>query len=173
MIALCTGFAILYGVIHDQITARICLEYFTVFHPTIIKTQSPTLLGIVWGILATWWVGTLLGIPLAWAAQSGSAPAWTVNRFYRPLLFLFLEMAVSATIAGYMGYQFSATDSPLLYYMVPPTISPPHVRAFTADFFAHNASYFMGFVGGGLLILWTWLERRNGENRTPPIKTLP
>jgi hypothetical protein len=38
--------AILYGIVHDQFTARICVEYFTVFHPPVFATQSPTLLGI-------------------------------------------------------------------------------------------------------------------------------
>jgi hypothetical protein len=37
--------AIIYGIVHDQITARICIEYFTVFHPPVFLTQSPTLLG--------------------------------------------------------------------------------------------------------------------------------
>src|SRR5450432_1986345 len=51
----CVIAAVLYGIVHDQITARICIEYFTVFHPPIFHTQSPTLLGIGWGIVATWW----------------------------------------------------------------------------------------------------------------------
>jgi hypothetical protein len=54
-----------YGIIHDQITARICVEYFTIGHPRIIPTDDPTALGIVWGIVATWWVGVIMGIPLA------------------------------------------------------------------------------------------------------------
>ncbi|MFO0941023.1 MAG: hypothetical protein U0930_09660 [Pirellulales bacterium] len=36
---------------HDQITARICIEYFTIGHPRIIPTDDPTILGIVWGIV--------------------------------------------------------------------------------------------------------------------------
>lgn len=37
-----------YGVIHDQITVRICLEYFTIGHPRIFTTESPTLLAFGW-----------------------------------------------------------------------------------------------------------------------------
>jgi len=62
--------AILYGIVHDQFTARICVEYFTVFHPPVFATRSPTLLGIGWGIIATWWVGALLGLVLALVALS-------------------------------------------------------------------------------------------------------
>lgn len=52
--------AIGYGIIHDQVTARICVEYFTIGHPPIFHTDSPALLGVRWGILATWWVGLIL-----------------------------------------------------------------------------------------------------------------
>ena len=34
-----------YGVVHDQITARICVEYFTIGHPQVFDTDDPTLLG--------------------------------------------------------------------------------------------------------------------------------
>jgi hypothetical protein len=37
---------VLYGIMHDQITARIRIEYFTVDHPGIFGTDSPTLLGL-------------------------------------------------------------------------------------------------------------------------------
>jgi hypothetical protein len=49
----CVLAAVLYGIVHDQFTARICLEYFTVFHPPVFQTQSPTLLGFEWGVIAT------------------------------------------------------------------------------------------------------------------------
>jgi len=72
--ALCIVAAICYGIIHDQITARICVEYFTIFHPPIFHTQSPTLLGIGWGIVATWWVGAFFSVPLILAARAGARP---------------------------------------------------------------------------------------------------
>jgi len=34
---------ITYGVVHDQITARICVEYFTVGHAPVFDTVDPTL----------------------------------------------------------------------------------------------------------------------------------
>lgn len=52
--------AVIYGIIHDQVTARICVEYFTVGHPRLIDSDSPPVLGLFWGIVATWWAG------LAW-----------------------------------------------------------------------------------------------------------
>jgi len=61
IILLCLAAALVYRILHDQITARVCVEYFTVFHPPIFATHSPTLLALGWGVIATWWVGLLLG----------------------------------------------------------------------------------------------------------------
>jgi hypothetical protein len=41
---------VLYGIVHDQITARLCVEYFTIFHAPIFGTDDPTLLGFGRGI---------------------------------------------------------------------------------------------------------------------------
>jgi hypothetical protein len=77
IIAMCLLAGALYGILHDQVTARVCLEYFTVFHPDVFHTQSPTLLALGWGVLATWWVSLFLGISLAIAARAGSRPRVT------------------------------------------------------------------------------------------------
>src|SRR5476649_704152 len=85
----CVIAAVLYGIIHDQFTARICLQYFTVFHPPVFVTQSPTLLGIGWGIIATWWMGAFLGLPIACVARAGRAPKLTFVQLM-PLIGLLL-----------------------------------------------------------------------------------
>jgi hypothetical protein len=36
IILACVAAAIIYGILHDQITARVCVEYFTVFHPPVL-----------------------------------------------------------------------------------------------------------------------------------------
>jgi hypothetical protein len=43
IILACIAAAAFYGIVHDQFTARICIEYVTVFHPPVFATQSPTL----------------------------------------------------------------------------------------------------------------------------------
>ena len=42
---LCIAVAVVYGILHDQVTARVCVEYFTIGHPPMFPTNSPTLLG--------------------------------------------------------------------------------------------------------------------------------
>ena len=44
--------AIGYGILHDQVTARVCVEYFTIGHPPVFSTDSPTLLALGWGTIA-------------------------------------------------------------------------------------------------------------------------
>src|SRR5580658_7588753 len=94
----CVTAAVLYGIVHDQFTARICIEYFTVFHPPIFHTQSPSLLGIGWGIVATWWVGTFFSVPMVLAARAGSRPVLRASALIRPIAFLLGFMAVSAVV---------------------------------------------------------------------------
>ena len=81
IIGLCVLAAVLYGVAHDQVTARVCVEYFTIGHPRILATESPTVLGLAWGVIATWWVGLVLGAPLAFAvyARSLAATHWSFS----------------------------------------------------------------------------------------------
>src|SRR5262249_43182022 len=104
IILLCIGCAVVYGVLHDQVTARICVEYFTLGHPRIFGTDDPTLLALGWGILATWWVGLLLGVPLALVAQLGKRPRRDAGSLVRPIAVLMVVMAVCATLAGLVGW---------------------------------------------------------------------
>src|SRR4029077_21297419 len=103
IILLCVAAAIAYGVAHDQITARVCLEYFTVFHPPVFATQSPTALAFGWGVIATWWAGLFLGLLLALAARAGSRPQQTAAKQPRPIAQLLAVMALSALRRGVGG----------------------------------------------------------------------
>src|SRR5438270_1540070 len=88
--------AIVYGVLHDQITARICVEYFTIGHPPVFNTTSPTLLAFGWGVIATWWVGLILGVPLAMTARLGARPKRDVTSLIRPLVILLFVAGLCA-----------------------------------------------------------------------------
>jgi hypothetical protein len=151
--------AVCYGIVHDQVTARVCVEYFTVGHPPIFDTDDPTLLGIGWGIIATWWVGLLLGIPLAIVARAGSRPKHSATSLLRPILLLLAVMAVCAFVAGIVGYFLAASGA---VFLVGPTASvlakEKHVP-FIADLWAHSASYLVGFVGGIVVMVQIWRAR--------------
>ena len=93
-----------FGVMHDQVTARICVEYYTTGHPQVIPSEDPTALELVWAVIATWWVGLILGVPLAIISTYGPKPKRTVGSLVRPITFLLLGAAMAATLAGVVGY---------------------------------------------------------------------
>jgi hypothetical protein len=159
ILLLSVAMCVVYGIVHDQVTARICVEYFTVGHPPVFHTEDPTLLGIGWGTIATWWVGVILGIPVATAARLGDRPKRSVSSLIRPMLVLFICVGVSASIAGAAGYVAASKGwvgipSPLASDLLP----EKHVQ-FLVDLFAHNASYLGGFIGGLFLTAWVWWTR--------------
>jgi hypothetical protein len=163
IVGLSVGAAILYGILHDQVTARLCVEYFTVFHP-YLGIDDPTLLGLVWGVLATWWVGLGLGILLALCAQVGNPPRLSAAQLVRPVAILLGCMAVTAILAGASGYQLGlANQSPLPEAM--PRIKPEQMAGFLADVFAHLASYISGAVGGVVLSIWAVVHRARQRAR--------
>jgi hypothetical protein len=159
--------AIVYGIIHDQITARICVEYFTIGHPPIFNTESPTLLGIGWGIVATWWVGLMLGFPLACAARLGSSRALVAKELIGPIATLLGAMAVGAFLAGLTGFILASRGSVRLAGIFASAIPSPKHVPFIVDMWTHSASYLFGFVGGIALIVRIWRKRERSVVERP------
>lgn len=159
MILLCIVAAVVYGVAHDQITARVCVEYFTIGHPPVFATDDPTLLGIGWGILATWWVGLLLGIPLAIASRAGVRPPRSVGSLVRPLLCLMSAISVCALATGSLGWLLAQQGIVFLVGPLANILPAERHVAFLAVLWAHSASYLVGFVGGVVVIIRVWRSR--------------
>jgi hypothetical protein len=158
IVALCVVAAVGYGIVHDQVTARVCLEYFTIGHPPIFNTDSPTLLALGWGALATWWVGVLLGLVAAFASRFGPWPQVSARHLIRPICGLMVLMALASLAAGFVGYLIAEGDgqpplNPLIY-----RLPASRYSAFTADAWAHSTSYGVGLLGG--LGLCVWVPRR-------------
>src|SRR5579872_4259518 len=140
---LCVAAAIVYGIAHDQVTARVCVEYFTIGHPPVFKTSSPTLLAFGWGVIATWWMGAFLGLLVGLSARFGKPPKVTAQELLRPVSILLLVMAVSALCAGMLGFVLASRGQISLRdweYVL------GHEKAirFVADFCAHLTSYLVG-----------------------------
>lgn len=135
--------AVLYGLVHDQITIRICPEYFTVFHPRIMDTDNLTLIALGWGVVATWWMGAGIGSALGLSARWGTWPKQTWAMLLPSVALLLAMMAICAVLGGIAGYHsegvptFVAEEIPVSMY-----------RRFMADWGAHIASYASGFFGG-------------------------
>lgn len=159
IVLLCTAGAVLYGILHDQVTARICVEYFTIGHPPLVQSESPTVLALAWGVAATWWVGCGMGLLLAAASRVGSLPTLTAREQLRPLLWMLGAVGVASLLGGIAGYTL-ATDGKIVL-AEPWRGSVPasaHV-GFLTDLWAHNAGYLAAFVGGILLCVRALRQR--------------
>jgi hypothetical protein len=159
IVAFCVLSGISYGILHDLITTRICLEYFTIGHPRIYPSSDPTVLALVWGVVATWWVGLLLGLPLAAACRLGRREKYSVRQLVRPMLKLLRFCAATAVIAGAIGY--IAAIQHWIFLTGPMAEAVPQEKhiAFLAALWAHSASYLSGLSGGTFLIGWVWAAR--------------
>jgi hypothetical protein len=160
---MCVAAAVVYGVLHDQVTARICVEYFTIGHPPVFRTEDPTLLGLGWGVIATWWVGLMLGIPLAVAARGGVRPKWGARQLVRPLAVMLACVAGLAVVAGAVGHLAAVRGWMWLVEPMASRVPAGRHVAFLTDLWAHLASYAGGFVGGVILCVWVWRRRGRGE----------
>ena len=147
------GGAILYGIAMDQITIRVCPEYFTVAHPHIFNTSSLMLIALGWGVVATWWAGLAAGVAFVLAARAGSPEKFTWRRLPRPAGILLAVMAIGATLAGFAGHWLAASGqitSLQAWALMLPVEKHPD---FMADVFAHACSYLVGALGSIVITL--------------------
>jgi hypothetical protein len=159
IVLMCVVAAVLYGITHDQITARVCVEYFTVGHPPVFGTDDPTLLGLGWGVIATWWVGLILGASLAVVARAGSRPKRSVASLMPPVARLLAVMAVFALGAGALGWWLARNGAVVLVGPIARQLPAERHVPFLADLWAHSASYVVGLVGGIVVMVLVWRSR--------------
>lgn len=159
IIGFCTLASVVYGVVHDQITARVCIEYFTIGHPRLFPGDSPTLHGLAWGIIATWWMGAVLGLGTAVVGRARVWPRLAWRDFLRPVIIVLLVMFITAAIAGVIGaLAFDALNFRLADWLAEKIDPSRHIRFFAVGC-AHSASYLVGAIGGVVLWMWALVER--------------
>ncbi len=159
IVLLCILSAVVYGILHDQVTARVCVEYFTVGHPPIFHTQVPTFLAFGWGVIATWWMGLILSAPATLVCRVGSWPKLDAAQLVRPIAVLLLVMACASLAAGITGYyEANAGRISLTGYLASRVPIARH-NLFLADLWAHRTAYGVGFFGGLVLCVWVLFKR--------------
>ena len=156
----CVIAAVVYGVLHDQVTARVCVEYFTVGHAPIFCTESPTLLALGWGVIATWWVGLILGIGAAVACRAGAWPKIDAATLVWPIAGLLVMMAVASLLAGITGYELAKDNHMVLPEPYGSRVPKDQHWYFYADSLAHAAAYTVGALGGLALCGYVIVQRR-------------
>lgn len=170
IVVMAVAAAVTYGVLHDQVTARVCVEYFTIGHAPLFDTTDPTLLGLAWGVVATWWVGLILGIPLALVARLGSWPKTPPSALFKPIAVLLGCMGVCALVFGVIGYALASSGAVILIGDLAERVPAERHDVFLADAWAHVASYLSGLVGG-VVVLGYVLGSRHKAARSRPDPT--
>jgi len=160
IVLLGVGAAVTYGVLQDQVTAHVCVEYFTIGHTDFFNLGDPTLIAFEWGLIATWWAGLLLGALVACIARVGTRrPRLSARDLLRPTLVVQGCVGLVALVAGVTGYIVAKAGGVSLTQPLASAVPQARQVAFLADLWAHDAAYAAGALGGVALGLWTWRRR--------------
>ena len=148
-----------YGMAQDQVSVRLCPEYFTVLHQPIPGLTDPTLLGLAWGFLGAAGGGVAMGYAAGVAATAGRRPRLAVRELVVPMLFLLAAVAVVTAVCGVSAYRhaefFSIRLDPALDEKVPPE---RHRTLFSVASY-HLAAYASAIFGSVVLCAWIVRER--------------
>ncbi|MFZ9880675.1 MAG: hypothetical protein ACO3QC_04660 [Phycisphaerales bacterium] len=153
-----TALAISYGIAHDQVTVRIAPEYFTVLHPKIIESTSPTMLAFAWGFAATWWMGAGLGALVAVACRAGRRPKFALRDVSRLLVVIVCLLPIAAVAGGLAGRVLGDTDV-FVPFAADTRIAPDRRLDVTTVFSAHVAVEFAGAAALVGLAVHSWRLR--------------
>lgn len=151
--------SVAYGIAHDMVTAHVCVEYFTVGHQDLFGTDTPILLALGWGTVATWWVGLVLGGLIATAAQVGPARRLPLPELVRPAALLLIVVAASAIAFGIVGYTLARMDEVQLAGVLAQEVPARSHDRFMANAWAHTAAYAAGALGALMLCGWIVASR--------------
>lgn len=152
--------AICYGIFHDFITAHLAIEYFTIGHPKIIKSESPFVLAIIWGTIATWWVGLILGVLLLMASRTGKHPKLPFKAIIPYQLRLLTVMSLTAFLGGVIGFTLSKLEFIYLMPNLSERILQEKQNLYLAVLWAHSSSYLTGLLGGIVTCILIWKSRK-------------
>lgn len=165
IVAVATLAAMGYGILHDQVTARVCLEFFTVAHPPLIRSTSPTWVALAWGVTATWRFGLTLGIAAAILARLGPWPQLPARKLARPVAGLLVATAISSFLAGSIAYLASELDLLKLDNPAAGVIADERHSRFLATRWAHRVAHTIAILGGSTLCATIWLRRKRAAAR--------
>ena len=145
--------AITFGIFHDFITANICVEYFTIGHPKIIESQDPNTLALLWGVIATWWFGLILGILIISYNSFGKSPSLPFSQIKKYVLRLLLIVPCISLVAGIIGFTLSYFEVIHLIPKLAVVVPEQKHNLYLAVGWAHTSSYLTGLIGT-IIICW-------------------
>jgi len=85
IILLCIVAAVVYGILHDQITAHNLHRILHSIPSSRVSDPIADVVGTWVGVVATWWVGLFLALLLTLAARAGPRPKLTATTLVHPI----------------------------------------------------------------------------------------
>jgi hypothetical protein len=175
IVLLSIGAAVAYGVVHVGITARVCVELYTVGGPPIFQTTDPIVLAFGLGILGTLQFGFIaLGAPLVLVGSLGSRPRLAARDYVKPLAVLLLWVGSIALLAGFLGYRAAQTGALSLPRRYNTGTLPKEKRElFLAVWTAGLGAVGAACWGIPLLWMWAWVKRGRLQRSLPATSGSP
>lgn len=148
-----TVLACLLGISLDLVTANVAVEYFSVYHPHVVDSESPWILALVWGVIASWWAGAIAGTVVA-----------TVNHLRaQPLeAHCILRWGVAACVVLWLVMIAVLVAVYLLAGTLPEAQRRPtfeHDRRLMAVAMAHQFEYLLAGIAMVVIAIKTWWRK--------------
>lgn len=153
--------AVVYGILHDLVTAHVAVEYFSIHHAKVIESDHPVALALVWGFLATFWVGIFGGLWLVLTNLVGPAPPLKWQWLRRGVL-LITVCCLTAAMAVLAIFLWLTTKVPLGQR----TANYDTDRRVICVALAHGVSYFLSALFALGLGIWVYMTRKQLERRS-------
>jgi MFS family permease len=166
LVAAC-ALAGVYGALHDQISYTISPDYFSAlkFHLFEIPPGLQDRRGAaIVGFQATWWLGALIGAPLAMAAMVIPG-AWPYAKHTLAAFAVALATALGVGLVGLMLAAMTISNADLPYYAFPEGVADQ--VSFVRVAVMHDFSYLGGFLGLGAGLIYLALVGWRMRERSP------
>ena len=148
----------LFGALHNQVSYRVSPDYFHGFKfqqfavsPYFLNPAGASLVGIG----ASWWMGLLLGIPIAVVALGEPTRGAQLRATLRGVALAIVVTACASLVGLALGFVFP-TAADVSHY--PGPIHDP--VAFASAGSMHNASYLGGALAFVVVPLALWYRRK-------------
>lgn len=162
---LATACVVLFAVAQDQVSARLCVEYFTVLHPPIVGLTDPTLLGVTWGFLGAAPAAFLGGYAIGVAATVGPWPRLSPARVLPALGLGVLGMTAAVGITGFATWMNVGVFDVQLDLVAPVPVERHDEVLIVGTY--HLAAYVAGVLAGAAVLGWVvwrrWRMAYGGE----------
>lgn len=164
-----------YGILHDQVTASISEEYYTLlkFPQFRLNPEVPFRTGVsLIGFYATWWMGGLIGFVLGLIGYLLYPDHVSMRKALSRALLIVIGTALAFSIGGYCYGNFYLTGHDVSWWM-PENLLDRNSYIITGSI--HNSSYAGGL--SGLLFAVIYLLRKVGvarkEQQSIPASCIP